>query len=185
MKARAAAEANKPPITGWRFNNLETEEFEDDESLTCCVASPSPPCRLTVSLSGSAKKFRGKCEGEYRSTGLTSFGRQVLLFVRRFFSQNYRPFWQVFKLEGSDDCYLYVRDGPDVYNWSIWSSLKGGQIYINSASAGQACPAHPTNASNVWDGYNDWRVKKKRGNASGGNDWEEGGVVVRCSVHNN
>ena len=131
------------------------------------------------------QEVSGKVWGRIQEHWVDQLWKTGTPVCKNIFSQNYLPFWQVFKLEGSDDCYLYVRDGPDVYNWSIWSSLKGGQIYINSASAGQACPAHPTNASNVWDGYNDWRVKKKRGNASGGNDWEEGGVVVRCSVHNN
>ena len=84
LKAKVGGEPNKPPITGWQFYNLETEKFVDDEAVTCCLASPSPPCHLTVSLSGSAKKVRGKCEGEYKSTGLTSSGRQVLLVQRRY-----------------------------------------------------------------------------------------------------
>ena len=80
-------------------------------------------------------------------------------------------------MEGPDDCYLYVRDGTDVYDWTICSSLKGGQVYINSGSAGHPCPAHPRNASNLWDDYSDWRVKKARGNAGDINAWKEGGVV--------
>ena len=84
LKATAQVESNKPPISGWQFNNLETEQFEEDETLTCRPASTSPPCCLTVSLSGFAKKVRGKCEGEYKSTGLTSLGRQVLLVQNRF-----------------------------------------------------------------------------------------------------
>ena len=78
MKARAYADdPNKPPIAGWQFYNYDGELL-DDETLTCRVASVSPPCRLTVSLNGSAKEVQGQCGGEYKSTGLTSLGRQVL-----------------------------------------------------------------------------------------------------------
>ena len=87
-------------------------------------------------------------------------------------------------MEGSDDCYLYVRDGPDVYSWTIWSSLKGGQVYINSGSAGHPCPAHPRNASNLLDGSKDWNFNKADDNEVDSEDWEEGGVVIHCSVHN-
>ena len=77
LKARAGANLDKPPISGWQFHIFETDNFVDDEALTCSVASTSPGCCLTVSLNGLAKEIRGKCEGEYKSTGLTSMGRQV------------------------------------------------------------------------------------------------------------
>ena len=184
LKARAGANLDKPPISGWQFHIFETDNFVDDEALTCSVASTSPGFCLTVSLNGLAKEIRGKCEGEYKSTGLTSMGRQV----DDHFIIVYLPFCQVFKLEGSDDCYLFVRD--QWTSWSIWSSLSGEQVYIDSGSAGQACPAHPRNASNLRFGENDWKINKADGNypdimMPGHDDWEEGGVVFRCSLHTN
>ena len=66
-----------PPITGWHFYNFDTEEDEEDLSVTCSILSNSPSCTLTVSLSGLAKEFQPECEGEYQDTGLKSSGRQV------------------------------------------------------------------------------------------------------------
>ena len=64
-----------PPSTGWMF--YKSGNFEEDPSLTCSLPSTSPPCCLTVTLSGAAKKAHGDCEGEYKSTGLISMGRPV------------------------------------------------------------------------------------------------------------
>ena len=79
---------------------------------------------------------------------------------------------QVFKLEGSAVCYLFVK--PDECDWSIWSGLDGEKRYIKSRSSGQSCPAHQQNT-------NEWSFNKA------GEDekevWEEGGVIVQCTVH--
>ena len=85
-------------------------------------------------------------------------------------------------MEGSDDHYLFVRPGWG--SWSIWSSLKAEKVYIDSGSAGQACPAHPRNASNLRLGSKEWVFNKADDNGVYSKDWEEGGVVIRCSVHN-
>ena len=85
-------------------------------------------------------------------------------------------------MEGSDDHYLFVR--PDWTSWSIWSSLKAEKVYIDSGSAGQACPAHPRNAPNLIQGTKEWRFNKAVDSGVKNQDWEEGGVVLRCSVHN-
>ena len=76
---------------------------------------------------------------------------------------------QVFKLEGSAVCYLFVK--PDECNWTIWSGLDGEKRYIKSRSSGQSCPAHQQNT-------NEWSFNK-----AGEDDKEEGGVVVSCTVH--
>ena len=92
-------------------------------------------------------------------------------------------FWQVFRLEGSDDSYLFVK--PGWVSWSIWSSLKAEEVYIDSGSLGQACPAHPRNAFNLQDGSKDWNFNKADGNNVESDDWEDGGVAIHCSVHKN
>jgi len=131
--------------------------------LSCSLPESSPPCCLTLTLSGAAKKAFGHCEGEYRSTGLISAGRKV------------------FKLEGSDDHYLFVK--PYRISWSIWSSLKAEKVYIKSGNAGQPCPAHPRNAPNLRYGTKEWKFNKADDNYVYTQDWEEGGVVLHCSVH--
>ena len=83
QKGDLALNANKstdpffPPISGWLFFNWETRDYEEDPSLNWSLPSPSPPCCLTVTLSGAAKEAHGDCEGEYKSTGLISMGREV------------------------------------------------------------------------------------------------------------
>ena len=80
LKASVGAVPNQPPTAGWKSFNYNTNKDEVDESLSCssiCVSSP--PCCLTISLSGAAKEFQGKCEGEYKSTGLVSMGREVMI----------------------------------------------------------------------------------------------------------
>ena len=99
LKASVGGEPNQPPTTGWKFynrdtgyynedqslkfENWDTDDWEDDPTLSCTIPSTSPPCCLTVSLSGAAKEAQGKCEGEYKSTGLVSMGRKVNIYVRQ------------------------------------------------------------------------------------------------------
>ena len=87
-------------------------------------------------------------------------------------------------MEDSDDHYLFVN--PGWISWSIWSSLKAEKVYIDSGSAGQACPAHPRNVfnTNPSDGSKDWKFNKADDNDVESQDWEESGVVLCCSVHN-
>ena len=85
-------------------------------------------------------------------------------------------------MEGSDDHYLFVK--PGWTSWSIWSSLKAEKVYIDSGSAGQPCPAHPRNAPNLREGTKEWKFNKADDNDVKRKDWEEGGVVIRCSIHN-
>ena len=77
LKASVGVDPFLPPTNDWLFYNFETEDFEEDPSLTCSLPSPLPPCCLTVTLSGAAKKAHGDCEGEYKSAGLISMGKQV------------------------------------------------------------------------------------------------------------
>ena len=89
--------------------------------------------------------------------------------------------FQVFKLDGSVDRYLFVK--PDKLNWSIRSSLDAEKELIASGSAGESCPAHPSNfflhkrSTNI----NNWQFNKAGENQ--GENFEEGGVIVRCSTH--
>ena len=73
LKASVGAVPNQPPSTGWKFYN----PYQTDELISCCKFVNTPPCCLTISLSGAAKEDQGKCEGEYKSTGLVSMGKPV------------------------------------------------------------------------------------------------------------
>ena len=76
LRTRAGEDPTLPPSAGWQFYGQG--EFEEDPSVRCrALPAGSPPCSVTLKLSGLAKDFQGKCEGEYKDTGLRSFGRQV------------------------------------------------------------------------------------------------------------
>ena len=77
LKASVGDDPNIPPSTGWRSRNSDSDNFEEDSSVICTRPAGSPPCSVTLKLSGLAKDFQGKCEGEYKDTGLRSAGRQV------------------------------------------------------------------------------------------------------------
>ena len=87
----------------------------------------------------------------------------------------------MFNLEGSVDRYLFVKPGK--LGWSIRSSLDAGKKFIKSGSAGESCPAHPSNFSRHKKSFeiNKWRFNKAGENQE--ENFEEGGVVFRCSVH--
>ena len=84
LKASVGVEPNQPPSTGWKFWRVggwgEAGGWEVDATISCNIYVNSPPCCLTVTLSGAAKEVQGKCEGEYKSTGLISMGRPVNIF---------------------------------------------------------------------------------------------------------
>ena len=86
----------------------------------------------------------------------------------------------MFKLEGSVDRYLFVT----LLQWSIRSSLDAKKLFIESGSVGESCPAHPSNLSTNQKSYkqNNWQFNKTGENQEP--KYEEGGVLVRCSVHN-
>ena len=96
---------------------------------------------------------------------------------------SFASFLQVFKLEGSENCYMFLRPGWSVPNWIIGSSLKGGKAYIASGSSGQHCPAHSRNGVNQKFGFKDWLFNHAKGIAETGEEWTEGGVLITCSVH--
>ena len=76
-------------------------------------------------------------------------------------------------------CYLFVKSGR--VNWGIWSDLKGEQRFIRSSSSGLRCPASPESKFSKSFDTSDWQFNK-----AGEDDWtnwEEGGVVVQCKVH--
>ena len=75
--ASATALLNQPPSHGWKFYKFDTGEWLADETIISQVSSP--PCCLTVSLSGAAKETQARCEGKYKSTGLVSMGREVII----------------------------------------------------------------------------------------------------------
>ena len=86
---------------------------------------------------------------------------------------------QVFKLEGAADRYLFVKPGSS--NWGIFSDLKGKKRFIGSGSAGLRCPARPERKFNKRFDTNDWSFNQAGEDDE--EDFEEGGIVVRCSVH--
>ena len=93
---------------------------------------------------------------------------------------------KVLKLEGSDDCYLFVN--PDTFNnttWTISSTLTGEKRFIKSGNAGMACPAHPRNKvskqmDKVSKQIEDWFTNVGE---AGKDKFEPGEVVVQCTVH--
>ena len=103
-------------------------KYEDDPTLTCRLPPTSPPCCLTVSLSGPAKEAQGKCEGVYMSTGLFSLGREVTTIINKkdFLSL------KVFKLKDSSDLFLFLLCG----SWAIGPTLdysESNKRYIQSS----------------------------------------------------
>ena len=73
---QAEKDPTLPPSTGWQFR--KKGKFEEEPSVRCrALPAGSPPCSVTLKLSGLAKDFQGKCEGEYKDTGMRSMGRQV------------------------------------------------------------------------------------------------------------
>ena len=78
MRVSVGSDSILPPSAGWRFYK-GLQAYEEDPSVKCCrsIQAGSPPCNVTLKLSGLAKDFQGKCEGEYKDTGLRSMGRQV------------------------------------------------------------------------------------------------------------
>ena len=78
LKANAGDDPLHPPTTGWLFKNWARDEFEEDKSLTCApLDTSSPPCCVTVHLSGHAREAVGQCEGVYHTTELICRGRKV------------------------------------------------------------------------------------------------------------
>ena len=78
LNANVGADPLLPPTSRWLFNNQDTYNFEEDESLACAPPeASSPPCCLTVHLTGPAKDAVGQCEGVYQSTELISSGKKV------------------------------------------------------------------------------------------------------------
>ena len=73
-------ETIQPPSAGWKYLNVNTEEYDSDESLICSAFVNAPPCHLTITLSGRAKELQGECGGEYEPTEMISVGRTVIIF---------------------------------------------------------------------------------------------------------
>ena len=84
---------------------------------------------------------------------------------------------QVFKLEGAADRYLFVFG----FNWGIFPDLKAERRFIKSASAGLRCPASPESKLSKRFAINDWSFNKAGEDEE--ENFKEGGVVVRCIVH--
>ena len=76
LKASVGDDPALLPSSGWQIANRCN--FEEDPSVTCTPPAASPPCSVTLRLSGLVKDFQGKCEGEYKDTGLRSLVRQVI-----------------------------------------------------------------------------------------------------------
>ena len=81
LKAAAGEDPTIPPSTGWQriLKQRRTWDLFLEEPSVRCTARPAglPPCSVRLKLSGLEKDFQGKCEGEYKDTGLRSMGRQV------------------------------------------------------------------------------------------------------------
>ena len=89
----------------------------------------------------------------------------------------------MFKLESSVDRYLFVKPGYVMIRWIISSLSIEEQRFLLSGSAGESCPAHPSNFSFHKKSLkqNNWVFNKAGENQE--ENFEEGGVVVRCNIH--
>ena len=82
--------------------------------------------------------------------------------------------------------YLFVKPGKlSCHVRPSFLDLKGKFLHsgTSTGSAGQSCPAHPSNSTmhNLARNVNNWRFKTV---GDGQHDiFEEGGVVLPCSVH--
>ena len=83
FKAPMTAGPNQPPFSGWMVKDWDTSanRYVPDSTMTCCIPTPTPPCCLTLTLSGEAKELHGRLEGTYTDTGLVSMGRPVIIFL--------------------------------------------------------------------------------------------------------
>ena len=167
-------EPDQPPSAGWKFFNFGTKEYDSDESLSCTEFLNSPPCHLTICLSGRAKEFHGECEGEYEPTKMISMGRTVMIFIC---NKQSPPLSQVFKSKVAER-FLSVKLG--FVNWSICSDLSSYKRYIRSGSNGLRCPASPESKFNERFNNEDWEFNRDANGESG--YFEKGGVVVSCST---
>ena len=79
LKASVGDDQLIPPTTGWKFRNMDTKSYEEDQHLRCSITPASSSCSVRVSLKALANEFQGECEGEYKDTGLKSAGRKVLI----------------------------------------------------------------------------------------------------------
>ena len=61
LRAGVGEEPDRPPSYGWKIKNRDTREYESDKTITCRLFVNSPPCCLTVSLSGAAMEAQGQC----------------------------------------------------------------------------------------------------------------------------
>ena len=86
--------------------------------MTCSLPLTLPPCCLTLTLSGTAK------EGHVKMYFHNVMALHSIL--------------QVYKLEGSDDKYLFLNSEKFNLSWIVWSSLdsslKGEEGFFAEAS---------------------------------------------------
>ena len=74
---------NQPPFSGWMVKDWDTSanRYVPDSTMTCCIPTATPPCCLTLTLSGEARELHGRLEGTYTDTGLVSMGRPVIILL--------------------------------------------------------------------------------------------------------
>ena len=80
LRADVGPEPSRPPLNGWKFLKYDQSDrlkYVEDVNLTCRVPTALSSCTPEVSLYGQAKKAQRFCKGHYKTTGLTSMGRQV------------------------------------------------------------------------------------------------------------
>ena len=82
--------------------------------------------------------------------------------------------FQVLQQESSPHFYLTVTSGKT--NWSIKDTVEAGDGKIQSASAGTACPASPSNSVDKSLGQNSWQYDNS--------PWLNGNIIVSCETPN-
>ena len=73
--------------------------------------------------------------------------------------------------------YFYLAVSTDCTTWSITDSLDSMSCYLQSSSAGAACPAAPSNAINARVGRKSWLFFDSKGKL------QEGSIKLCCDKH--
>ena len=87
---------------------------------------------------------------------------------------------QVFQKERREEKgapYFYLAVSTDCTMWSITDSLDSKSCYLQSSSAGAACPAAPSNAINARVGRKSWLFFDAKGKL------QEGSIKLCCDIN--
>ena len=131
-------------------------EWRDDLELRISRDLGLPCGDITISATGPAATLHPKCLGVYKPTGKFSAGRRI------------------FKHVNGKRVLMTQR-------WKVGWGIRNNEIkdgsYMISSCAPSLCPADTRAQTSGRFGYIFWQFNGKDG-------WENGNIIVKCSVHN-